>query len=52
MSEQTQKSKPKLIDTEYRWGCQKGRGRGGGWMGEGGQEVQISRYKINEVMGM
>ena len=46
------KKKKKLIDTENRLVVTRfGENGVGGKMGEGGQKVQISRYKINKSWG-
>ena len=42
------KTKPKLTDTENRSVVARGMGVGMGEMGEGGEKVQTSSYKINK----
>ena len=48
---ESKKQKPELIDTENRLVVVRGREWGMGEMGEGGQKVQTSSYKINKYWG-
>ena len=45
---ESKKQKYKLVDTENRLVVARGGGRRVGKMGEGGQKVQTSSYKINK----